>query len=167
MTHKLALNGFGRLGLAAGAEQINAAIEAARVTLDQGDPKAEQLREEYRKSLEQQDERPPVKVYVLRKQYDEMSPELIRNKERDLHCQLIPVEQDELDRLREQAKPYTVPPTMPIMARPTVPPDIFYQPEAYRAGRGHKTPTIPPKDYAKKKKARRKAQKQARRKGRR
>ena len=105
------------------------------------------------------------KVFILREQYDKLTPEFIREKQEEAHCILVPVEQDELDRLRQEAIVYTKPPEMPKV------PEILWQDTPHYLGgsgigHGHKHigGRQESKDYRKKKKAKRRAQKQSRRK---
>ncbi len=103
------------------------------------------------------------KVFILREQYDKLDPAVIREKQEEAHCILVPVERDEMDRIRQEAVAYTKAPEMPKL------PEIIWQePSSYYGGangKGHKHigGRQDPKDYAKKKKAKRRQQKQARR----
>jgi hypothetical protein len=105
------------------------------------------------------------KVYMLREKYEQIDPNIIHQKEIENCCIIVPVEEAELQRIREQAVVYTAPPPMPKI------PDVFlHDPVTYNSSGkpgGNKTPKIEPKDYCKKKRAKRRAQKQARRKSRR
>ena len=98
---------------------------------------------------------------MLKEEYNKLSPEFIHQQEEKNHCVIVPVTQAELDRFRLDALPYTVMPPMPA------PPDIVMQDAYYGEHRsklgGNKTPKIEPKDYAKKKRAKRKQEKQSRR----
>lgn len=105
------------------------------------------------------------KVFILREQYDKFDPAVIREKQEETHCILVPVERDEMDRIRQEAVAYTKAPEMPKL------PEILWQkPSPYyggaNIGEGHKHigGRQNPKDYAKKKKAKRRQQNQARRK---
>lgn len=105
------------------------------------------------------------KVFILREQYDELDPAVIREAQEEEHCILIPVGRDEMDRIRQESVVYTKPPEMPKL------PEILWQePSPYyggaNIGKGHKHigGRQDRKDYAKKKKAKRRQQKQARRK---
>lgn len=105
------------------------------------------------------------KVFILREQYDKLDPAVIREKQEEAHCILVPAERDEMDRIRQEAVAYTKAPEMPKL------PEILWQkPSPYyggeNIGKGHKHigGRQEPKDYAKKKKAKRRQQKQARRK---
>lgn len=105
------------------------------------------------------------KVFILREQYDKLDPAVIREKQEEAHCILVPVERDEMDRIRQEAVAYTPMPEMPKL------PEVLWQePSSYYGGadigKGHKHigGRQDPKDYAKKKKAKRRQQKQARRK---
>lgn len=99
------------------------------------------------------------KVFILREQYDKLDPAVIREKQEEAHCILVPVECDEMDRIRQEAVVYTKTPEMPKL------PDIkILQPAVYdlphvKGGRYQE----PPRDLKKKKKAKRRQQKQARR----
>jgi hypothetical protein len=104
------------------------------------------------------------KVFILKEQYDKLDPAVIREKQEKAHCILVPVEQEELDRLRQEAIVYTKMPEMP-----KVPEILWQEPPHYYGGSGighghkHIGGRQESKDYAKKKKAKRRAQKQARR----
>lgn len=104
------------------------------------------------------------KVFILREWYDKLDPAFIREKQEDAHCILVPVERDEMDRIRQEAVVYTKVPEMRSL------PEILWQaPSPYyggaNIGKGHKHigGRQDPKDYAKKKKTKRRQQKQARR----
>ena len=105
------------------------------------------------------------KVFILREQYDKLDPAVIREKQEEAHCILVPVERDEMDRIRQEAVVYT-----PIPEIPKVPEILWQKPSPYYGGasigKGYKHigGRQDPKDYAKKKKAKRRQQKQARRK---
>ena len=99
------------------------------------------------------------KVFILREQYDKLDPAVIREKQEEAHCILVPVERDEMDRIRQEAVAYTPMPEIPKlpeikMLQPTV-----YDVPHVKGGRYHE----PPRDLKKKKKAKRRQQKQARR----
>ena len=104
------------------------------------------------------------KVFVLKDKYEKMTPDFIRDKEQEAHCILVPVDQEEMERIRQEAIAYTMPPEMP-----KVPEVIWKEPSQYYGGanlcKGHKHigGRQEPKDYAKKKKAKRRQQKQPRR----
>lgn len=105
------------------------------------------------------------KVFILREQYDKLDPAVIREKQEEAHCILVPIERDEMDRIRQEAVVYTKPPEMPKL------PEILWQePSPYYGSANigkcykHIGGRQDPKDYAKKKKAKRRHQKQARRK---
>ena len=105
------------------------------------------------------------KVFILREQYDKLDPAVIREKQEEVHCILVPIERDEMDRIRQEAVAYTKAPEMPKL------PEIIWQKLSHyygggNIGKGHKHigGQQEPKDYAKKKKAKRRQQKQARRK---
>ena len=104
------------------------------------------------------------KVFILREQYDKLAPAVIREKQEEAHCILVPVERDEMDRIRQETVVYT-----PMPEMPNLPETIWKEPSPYYGGasicKGHKHigGRYDPKDYAKKKKAKRRQQKQARR----
>lgn len=104
------------------------------------------------------------KVFILREQYDKLDPAVIREKQEEAHCILVPIERDEMDRIRQEAVAYTKAPEMPRL------PEILWQePSPYQGGANigksykHIGGRQEPKGYAKKKKAKRRQQKQARR----
>ena len=99
-----------------------------------------------------------VKVYMPKDAYDRLSPEMIAEREAAYHCKIVPVSDEEMKRIKDDAVPYTMPPPMPKI------PEIVMldNPHLGKPG-GNKTPRIEPKDYRKKKKAKRRAEKQARR----
>lgn len=162
MNNKLPINGFGRLGKDYAADMIAASVDSMRHTWEDED---EQQVQRYREMLESKAEPEPIKVYVLRQQYEQLTREQIQQRERESHCVLVPVEQSEIDRLRQDAIAYTALPPMPKV------PDIILRDSPYGgcSGKpgGNKTPYIEPKGYAKKKKAKAKQQKQSRKKNRR
>ena len=104
------------------------------------------------------------KVFILREQYDKLDPAVIHEKQEEAHCILVPVERDEMDRIRQEAVVYT-----PMPEMPKVPEILWKEPSPYyggaNIGKGHKHigGRQDPKNYAKKKKAKRRQQKQARR----
>lgn len=104
------------------------------------------------------------KVFILREQYDKLDPAVIREKQEEAHCILVPVERDEMDRIRQESVAYIKAPEMPKL-----PETILQESSPYyggaNIGEGHKHigGRQDPKDYAKKKKAKRRQQKQSRR----
>ena len=106
--------------------------------------KAESLKQEFRNNL--------PKAYILKAKYDEMSEEQIKSLEAKNEYVLVPVEEEELERLKQNAVPYRMPMMMP---KPCV------HVGRIRSG---KTPKILPKDYAKKCKKKQRIQKQSRKK---
>ena len=104
------------------------------------------------------------KVFILREQYDKLDPAVIREKQEEAHCILVPVGRDEMDRIRQEAVVYA-----PMPEMPKLPETIWQEPSPYyggaNIGKGHKHigGRQDPKDYAKKKKAKRRQQKQTRR----
>ena len=99
-----------------------------------------------------------VKVYMPKNAYDRLSPEMIAEREAAYHCKIVPVSDEEMKRIKDDAVPYTMPPPMPKIHEIV----MFDNPHRGKPG-GNKTPRIEPKDYRKKKKAKRRAEKQARR----
>jgi len=104
------------------------------------------------------------KVFILREQYDKLDPAVIREKQEEAHCILVPVELDEMEWIRQGAVVYIQAPEMPKL-----PETLWQEPSPYyggaNIGKGHKHigGRYEPKGYAKKKKAKRRQQKQARR----
>lgn len=113
---------------------------------------AEALKQEFRNNL--------PKAYILKAKYDEMSEEQIKSLEAKNEYVLVPVEEEELERLKQNATPYTMPLTM------SKPPELPILEPCVSAGRigSCKTPKIKPKDYAKKRKKKQRLQKQSRKK---
>lgn len=105
------------------------------------------------------------KVIILRELYDKLDPAVIREKQEEAHCILVPVERDEMDRIRQESVVYVKVPEMPKL-----PETLWREPSPYYGGANigkgckHIGGRQDPKDYAKKKKAKRRNQKQARRK---
>ncbi len=157
--HPIILNGMGRLGLMneAAKAMIDASVDA--VSKAQDDAKAQDLKEQFeRQQLEERAKRENMPmVYVLKEQYRQLDPAMIREKEEKLHCVLIPAEEHEIQRMKEDAVPYTMPPKLPDIKM--LPPAVYDMPHV-KGGRYHE----PPRDLKKKKKAKRRQQKQARRK---
>jgi hypothetical protein len=119
--------------------------------------------EQQRRQLEARakQENMPV-VYMPREQYNKLDWAVIREQEEKYHCIFIPAEEYEIQRMREDAVPYTMPP-MPDLSAIEMKNPVMYDTPYIKGGRYQE----PPRDLKKKKKARRRAQKQARRKGRR
>ena len=116
----------------------------------------EDMKETFDKLREQDGEL--VKVYMPKDAYDRLSPEMIAEREAAYHCKIVPVSDEEMKRIKDDAVPYTMPPPMPKI------PEIVMLDNPHRGKPGgNKTPRIEPKDYRKKKKAKRRAEKQARR----
>ena len=147
------LGGLDRLGLGdAAAKMIDASVDTIAKEQD------ESTVEDMRKALEELAERENMpKVYILKEQYEAIDPEIIHQQEAENHCILIPVEEHEIQRMKEEAVPYTMPPKLPDikMLQPAV-----YDLPHVKGGRYHE----PPRDLKKKKKAKRRQQKQSRRK---
>ena len=154
----LILNGMGRLGLGeAAAKMIDASVDA--ISKPEDDAQAQALKEQFeRQQLEERAKREnmPI-VYVLKEQYRQLDPAMIHEQEEKHHCILIPAEEYEIQRMKEDAVPYTMPPKLPDikMLQPAV-----YDLPHVKGGRYHE----PPRDLKKKKKAKRRQQKQSRRK---
>ena len=152
------LNGMGRLGLGeAAAKMIDASVDA--ISKPEDDAQAQALKEQFeRQQLEERAKREnmPI-VYVLKEQYRQLDPAMIHEQEEKHHCILIPAEEHEIQRMKEDAVPYTMPPKLPDikMLQPAV-----YDLPHVKGGRYHE----PPRDLKKKKKAKRRQQKQSRRK---
>lgn len=147
------LGGLDRLGLGeAAAKIVDASVDT--IVKEQGEPPVDDMR----KALEELAERENVpKVYILKKQYEAIDPEIIHQKEAESHFVLVPVEEHEMKRIKDGAVLYTMPPELPgiKMLQPTV-----YDVPHVKGGRYHE----PPRDLKKKKKAKRRQQKQSRRK---
>lgn len=157
--HPIILNGMGRPGMMNEAAQamIDASVDA--VSKAQDEAQAQDLKEQFeRQQLEDRAKREnmPI-VYVLKEQYRQLDPAMIREKEEKYHCVLIPAEEYEIQRMKEDAVEYTMPPKLPDikMLQPAV-----YDLPHVKGGRYHE----PPRDLKKKKKAKRRMQKQSRRK---
>lgn len=149
------LNGLGRLGLSEqSAPMIDAFIDTMNKEAEQ--PNVEDLRQQLVEKAKAENK--PM-VYMPKAEYAKLDPAIIHQHEEKAHCIIVPAEQADIDRLRQEAVPYTMPPPMP--ERPEI--LIHDVPHVGKIG-GNKTPKILPKDYAKKKKAKRKMQKQSRRK---
>lgn len=139
------LNGMGRLEIGeAAAKMIDASVDT--IVKEQGESPVEDMR----KALEELTERENVpKVYILKEQYEMIDPKIIHQKEAEFHCVLVPVEEHEMEYIKDHAVPYTMPPKLPDIKVPHV-----------KGGRYHE----PSRDLKKKKKAKRRQQKQSRRK---
>ena len=100
------LNGMGRLGLGeAAAKMIDASVDT--IVKEQDESPVEDMR----KALEELAERENVpKVYILKEQYEAIDPKIIHQKEAEFHCVLVPVEEHEMKRIKDDAVPYTMPP---------------------------------------------------------
>lgn len=158
--HPIILNGMGRLGLGeAAAKMIDASVDA--ISKPEGDAQAQELKEQFeRQQLEERAKRENLPmVYVLKEQYRQLDPAMIREKEEKYHCVLIPAEEYEIQRIKEDAMPYTMLPKIPDVK--ILQPSVYDMPHVN--GSKHFGGRQDPKDYAKKKKAKRRQQKQARR----
>ena len=124
----------------------------------QNDAQAQDLKEQFeRQQLEERAKRENMPmVYVLKEQYRKLDPAMVREKEEKLHCVLIPAEEYEIQRMKEDAVEYTMPPKLPDIK--VLQPAVYDLPHV-KGGRYHE----PPCDLKKKKKAKRHQQKQARR----
>ena len=149
------LVGLDRLGLGeAAAKMIDASVDTIVKEKDESPV------EDMRKALEELAERENVpKVYMLKEQYESIDPEIIHQKEAEFHCVLVPVEEHEMKRIKDDAVPYTMPPKLPDIK--ILQPSVYDMPHVN--GSKHFGGRWEPKDYAKKKKAKRRQQKQARR----
>lgn len=147
---------MGLRGLMNEAAEAMIAESVDAVSKAQDDDNAQDLKEQFeRQQLEERAKRENMPmVYVLKEQYHQLYPSVIREKEEKYHCVLIPVEEYEIQRMKENAVEYTMPPEVPDarMLTPIVTPHV-------KGGRYHE----PPRDLKKKKKAKRRQQKQARR----
>ena len=104
-------------------------------------------------------------VYILKEQYAKIDPAIIHQKEAEFHCVFVPVEEHEMQRIKDDAVPYTVPYTVPHtiplkLSDIKMPTPAMYDVPHIKGGRYHE----PPRDLKKKKKAKRRQQKQSRRK---
>ena len=145
------LNGTSHLRLEyAAAKMIDASVDT--IVREQGESPVEDMR----KAFEELAERDNVpKVYILKEQYEAIDPEIIHRQEAEHHCILVPIEEHEMMRIKDDAVLYSMPPKLPntSVLQPAV--DIPH----VKGGRHHE----PPRDLKKKKKAKRRQQKQARR----
>ena len=142
--------------------------EAAAKMIDalsnaQEEEQTQELKEQFeRQQLEERAKREnmPI-VYVLKDQYRQLDAVMIHEQEEKHHCVLIPVEEHEMKRIKDDAVPYSMPsmPSMPDTSAIMNQPDVYDLPHV-KGGRYHE----PPRDLKKKKKAKRRQQKQARRK---
>ena len=139
------------------AEELNKAVESITAQSEEQVQVFKELEE--RRQLEERAERENLpKVYILKEDFRKLDPAMIHEQEDKYHCVLIPAEEHEIQRMKEDAVPYTMPPPMPKI------PEIVMLDNPHRGKHGgNKTPRIEPKDYRKKKKAKRRAEKQARR----
>ena len=142
--------------MGANSEEIAKAVEDITA---QSEEQAEVLRdmEERRQLVERaKRENMPI-VYVLKEQFRKLDPAMIHEQEEKYHCVLIPADEYEIQRMKEDVVPYTMPPKLPDikMLQPAV-----YDLPHVKGGRYHE----PPRDLKKKKKAKRRQQKQSRRK---
>ena len=142
--------------MGANSEEIAKAVEDITA---QSEEQAEVLidMEERRQLVERaKRENMPI-VYVLKEQFRKLDPAMIHEQEEKYHCVLIPADEYEIQRMKEDAVPYTMPPKLPDikMLQPAV-----YDLPHVKGGRYHE----PPRDLKKKKKAKRRQQKQSRRK---
>lgn len=138
------------------AEDITKAVESLTA---QTEGEAEALRELAERSrLENRAESEnKAKVYILKEQYRQLDPAKILKHEEKAHCVLIPAEEYEIQKMNDAAVPYTMSLTMPYLEMPSL---AMYDLPHVKGGRYHK----PPRDLKNKKKAKRRQQKQSRRK---
>lgn len=141
-------------------EAAEAMIDASvyAVSKAQDDTQTQDLKEQFeRQQLEERARRENMPmVYVLKEQYRQLAPAIIREKEEKYHCVLIPAEEHEIQRMKEIAVSYTIPPKLPDLK--VLQPAVYDIPYI-KGGRYHE----PPRDLKKKKKAKRRQQKQSRR----
>ena len=152
----LRLGWLDRLGLVeAASKMIDASVDT--IVNEQGESPVEDMR----KALEELAERENVpKVYIPKEQYEMIDPEIIHQKEAEFHCVLVPVEEHEMKRIKDDAVPYTMPPDLTKLPDIKMPQLAMYDVPHVKGGRYHE----PPRDLKKKKKAKRRQQKQSRRK---
>jgi hypothetical protein len=140
--------------MGADSEEITKAVESIAA---QSEEQAEVLRDlEERRQLEERAKREnmPI-VYVHKEQFRKLDPAMIHEQEEKHHCVLIPADEYEIQRMKEEAVPYTMPPKIPDIKMLT--PAVYDVPHV-KGGRYHE----PPRDLKKKKKAKRRMQKQSR-----
>ena len=95
----------------ADSEEITKAVESIAA---QSEEQAEVLRDlEERRQLEERAKREnmPI-VYVLKEQFRKLDPAMIHEQEEKHHCVLIPADDYEIQRMKEEAVPYTMPPKL-------------------------------------------------------
>ena len=141
--------------MGADADEIAKAVQDLTA---QSEEQAEVLRDmENRRQLEERAKRESVPiVYILKEQFRKLDPAMIREKEEKYHCVLIPADEHEIQRMKDDSVPYTMPPEIPDIKKFT--PEVYDIPHV-KGGRYHE----PPRDLKKKKKAKRRQQKQSRR----
>ena len=142
--------------MSADSEEITKAVESIAA---QSEEQAETLRElTLRKELEERAERENrPKVYILKDSYHKLNPDMIATQEEKYQCVLIPADEYEIQQMKNEAVPYTMPPKIPDIKM--LSPAVYDLPHI-KGGRYHE----PPRDLKKKKKAKRRQQKQSRRK---
>ena len=141
----------------AAVKMIDASVDV--IVKEQGEAQAQELKEQFeRQQLEERAKREnmPI-VYVLKEQYRQLDPAMIHEQEEKRHYILIPAEEHEIQRMKEDAVLYTMPPKLPDIEM--LQPSVYGVPHV-KGGRYHE----PPRDLKKKKKAKRRQQKQSRRK---
>ena len=100
-----------------------------------------------------------VMIYMPKDAYDRLTPEMIANREATYHCKIVPVSDEEMKRIKDDAVPYTMPPDLTKLPDIKMPQLAMYDVPHVKGGRYHE----PPRDLKKKKKAKRRQQKQSRR----
>jgi phosphopantetheinyl transferase (holo-ACP synthase) len=142
--------------IGADAEEIN---KAAEKLVAQSEEEVQAYKEMVeRQQLEELAERENLpKVYVLKEAFRKLDPATIHELEEKHNCVMIPADEYEIQRMKENAVPYTMPPKLLDIKMLT--PAVYDVPHV-KGGRYHE----PPRDLKKKKKAKRRAEKQARRK---
>lgn len=104
----------------------------------------------------QQDAMP--KLVVLREEYDKMDPVLIRKTEEKFGCTIVPLDKEEYDKIHIESGSVALPlPTDDVKIFKRMP---IMLPHDTR--QSHSTPHIEPRNFTKKKKAKRRLQKQGR-----
>lgn len=155
------LNRIGLLGLGeVAAIMIDASIDASTdaIVKEQDESQALELKEQFeRQQLEVRAKRENIPiVYVPKEHYRQLAPAMIHEQEEKYHCILIPAEEHEIQRMKEDAVPYIMPLKLPDIK--VLQPAVYDAPHV-KGGRYHE----PPRDLKKKKKAKRRLQKQSRR----
>jgi hypothetical protein len=144
---KIPLNGLGIVG----RETLKASISAGADSLTMAE-----IKESTEDIINRAKAENLPMVYILKEQYAKIDPAIIHQKEAEFHCVLVPVEEHEMQRIKDDSVPYTMPPKIPDIKM--LSPAVYDLPHV-KGGRYHE----PPRDLKKKKKAKRRMQKQSRR----